>query len=459
MERQRIIYLKPPTASNLLDKQLTGADWRVTTTADVDTAALWSRDPDVCAGLIHFDETSLGAHKRQIEELMAASHTVEWIGVLPKALLGPAIRSGLVPGFLFDYHTLPVDLPRLLHTIGHACGMANANRQAPALSSPPSERIMVGTGTAMHAVAQSIRKVASVDAPVMITGESGTGKELAARAVHAQSPRNRQPFQAINCGALPAHLIQSELFGHEKGAFTGAHRRHVGRIEAANGGTVFLDEIGDLSLDLQVNLLRFLQEGTIERIGNTEPMPVDVRVIAATHDNLQDAVLGGRFREDLYYRLNVLHLNLPPLRERREDIEALAEHYFRIYHQERNRNVRGFSRHALEAMKSYDWPGNVRELVNRVRRATIMCEHRLISPVELGLDSKTAPQGVAATLAHARRLAERQAILDCLALTNNNVSEAARRLGVARITLYRLMEKYGLGTPNRSGGEPVRSRA
>ncbi|HKJ10519.1 MAG TPA: sigma 54-interacting transcriptional regulator [Gammaproteobacteria bacterium] len=459
MERQRIIYLKPPTASALLDEQLVGAEWEVTATGDVDTAALWSRDPGVCVGLIHFEEVFLGARKHCIEDLMAASPAVEWIGVLPKPLLDPAIRSGLVPGFLFDYHTLPVDLPRLLHTIGHACGMANANRRAPALASPPSDRIMVGASAAMRGVAQSIHKVAGVDAPVMITGESGTGKELAAHAVHAQSSRGHRPFQAINCGALPAHLIQSELFGHEKGAFTGAHRRHVGRIEAANGGTVFLDEIGDLSLDLQVNLLRFLQEGTIERIGNTEPMRVDVRVIAATHHDLQDAVRQGRFREDLYYRLNVLHLNVPPLRERREDIEPLAEHYFRLYHRERNRNVRGFSRQALEAMKRYDWPGNVRELVNRVRRATIMCEHRLIAPEELGLDSKTAAQGPAATLAHARGQAERQAIVDSLALTNHNISEAARRLGVARITLYRLMEKYGVGTADRSGGEPARSRA
>ncbi|MGA7799462.1 MAG: sigma 54-interacting transcriptional regulator [Gammaproteobacteria bacterium] len=459
MERQRIIYLKPPTDSASLENQLTSADWAVAATTDIDTAAHWSQDRGVCVGLIHFSETHLEQHKHAIEGLMAVNPNLEWIGVLPRELLEAAIRSGLVPGFLFDYHTLPIDLPRLLHTIGHACGMANANQQASFLLSEPAERVMIGSSAAMQCVVQNIRKVAGVDAPVMITGESGTGKELAARAIHAQSPRRRGPFQAINCGALPTHLIQSELFGHEKGAFTGAHRRHTGRIEAANGGTVFLDEIGDLSLDLQVNLLRFLQEGTIERIGNTEPLRVNGRVIAATHDDLQEAVQRGRFREDLYYRLNVLHLRLPPLRERREDIEALAEHYFHQYHRERNRNVRGFSRHALDALKAYDWPGNVRELVNRVRRATIMCEHRLISPAELGLDAKTVAQGASATLAHARSMAERQAILDSLMLTNNNISEAARRLGVARVTLYRLMDKYGLAIPNRSGGEPMHSRA
>jgi len=251
----------------------------------------------------------------------------------------------------------------------------------------------------------------------------------------------KEPFIAVNCGALPTNLIQSELFGHEKGAFTGAHQRKIGRIESAAGGTLFLDEIGDLALDLQVNLLRFLQEKTIERVGGTEKIHVDVRVIAATHVDLERAVKEGRFREDLYYRLNVLHLNVPSLREREQDIELLARFFFDKFAKEKNRNVKGFRRDTLQAMNDYEWPGNVRELINRIRRAMVMCDNRLITTADLGLERRLSQRRLT-TLDEARTRAEKEAIQYSLRFNRNNVSQAARQLGVSRVTLYRLMEKY-----------------
>ena len=230
---------------------------------------------------------------------------------------------------------------------------------------------MVGVSAPMQAVFRNLRKIAAVDAPVLITGETGTGKELAARAIHERSRRSSGPFVAVNCAALPATLIQSELFGYERGAFTGAQRRKIGSIESANGGILFLDEIGDLSLDLQVNLLRFLEESAIQRVGSPKEIPVDVRVIAATHDDMERATAEGRFREDLYYRLNVLRLEMPMLRARGEDIEVLARFFFEKFRQETSHKVIGFSPEALQSMADYDWPGNVRELINRVRRATV----------------------------------------------------------------------------------------
>ncbi len=301
----------------------------------------------------------------------------------------------------------------------------------------------IANSPAMQVVLQSISKMAAADAPVYILGESGTGKELAARAIHRQSARRQGPFQAINCAALPAQLIQSELFGHEKGAFTGAHQRNIGRIEAANGGTIFLDEIGDLPLDLQATLLRFLQENTVERLGSLESIKVDVRVISATNIDLQQAVEDDYFREDLYYRLNVLQLPLPPLRERLGDIELLANYYLRKFAAEYKRNIKGFNQLALQLLNSYTWPGNIRELMNRVRRAVIMCENPWISPADLELDRRQC-RGLLTTLAEARAEADRQVIRATLRYCRNNITRAARQLGVSRVTLYKLIEKYGL---------------
>ena len=294
---------------------------------------------------------------------------------------------------------------------------------------------------------RTIRKVASAGAPVLISGESGTGKELAARAIHERSPQNTGPFVAINCAGLPSSLIESELFGHERGAFTGAVARKIGRLEAARGGTCFLDEIGDLPLEQQGHLLRFLQEKVIERVGSTESISVDVRIVAASNVDLQKAVKEGRFREDLFYRLNVLSVHMPPLRERADDIDLLTRFFVQKFSRELHRPVAGVRESAKTAMRNYRWPGNVRELISVIRRAVVMADRRWLSVSDLAL-----PQSIddyvdeLPNLAQARCEAEMACIRAALDYSASNVQAAANTLGVSRGTLYRLMDKYNIRT-------------
>ncbi|WP_240724865.1 sigma-54 interaction domain-containing protein [Onishia niordana] len=305
-----------------------------------------------------------------------------------------------------------------------------------------SMKQMLGNASSMKSLFSTIQKVATVDAPVFINGESGTGKELTARSIHELSSRCDGPFNAVNCGALPTHLIQSELFGHEKGAFTGAVKRKIGRIEATQSGTLFLDEIGDLPLEMQVNLLRFLEDHKIQRIGDTSEISVNVRVLAATHVDLKKAIEEGRFREDLYHRLNVLHISVPSLRERSQDIELIANYFFEQFSSEGAARARGFSQDSRVVMQQYQWPGNVRELINRVRRATVMCEHRLISPEDLGLERRSHDWREPLTLEKARDIAEHEVINAALVRNKHKVQKAAKELGISRVTLYRMMEKH-----------------
>jgi DNA-binding NtrC family response regulator len=315
-----------------------------------------------------------------------------------------------------------------------------------------AEDEMIGSCDAMLALFRSIRKVAMTDASVFISGESGTGKELTAAAIHKRSVRRNEPFVAINCGAIPAHLLQSELFGYERGAFTGANQRKIGRVEAANGGTLFLDEIGDLPLESQASLLRFLQERKVERLGGHGSTPVDVRIISATHVDMQTAMIEGRFRADLYHRLCVLQIDEPPLRARGKDIELLAKHMFDRFKKDASRRLRGFSPCAIAALHNYGWPGNVRELINRVRRALVMSEGRQITArdLELGEYVEVAP----VSLAQAREAAERQAIELALLRHRGRLGDAAHELGISRVTLYRLLTSHGLRSSTLGVGTP-----
>ncbi len=302
---------------------------------------------------------------------------------------------------------------------------------------------MIGISPQIQEVFNAIRKVATTNAPVLITGENGTGKELAALAIHRSGSRGSGPFVAINCGAIPENLLESELFGHEKGAYTGAHIQRKGRVELARDGTLFLDEIGELSTPLQVKLLRFLQEHQIERIGGREQIEVDVRVIAATNRDLKAAMREGRFREDLYYRLGVVAIPLPPLRDREGDIPLLATAMLQHFGAEANKKISAFTPQALRALERYQWPGNVRELENRIKRAVIMAEGTKITPADLDLVSGPAKyEGT--TLKDVRDAVEKEFVQRALKRHNGNVTRAAAELDISRPTIYELMEKLGI---------------
>jgi DNA-binding NtrC family response regulator len=367
----------------------------------------------------------------------------------------------LIRQYCFDYVTLPTSNERIINAVGHAHGMTTLHERVPhagsALDGKDGLEGMLGSCDAMLALFRSIRKISITDAPVFISGESGTGKELTAAAIHEQSRRRNAPFVAINCGAIPPHLLQSELFGYERGAFTGAHQRKIGRVEVADGGTLFLDEIGDLPLESQASLLRFLQERKVERLGGHTSTQVDVRIISATHVNMQTALIEGRFRADLYHRLCVLQITEPPLRERGKDIELLAMHMLERFKKDARRSLRGFSSCAITALHSYHWPGNVRELINRVRRAIVMSEGRKITAADLELAAHV--EVVPPTLTQAREIAERRAIEMTLLRHRGRLGEAAKELGIARVTLYRLTNAYGLRSEALENGADPSSTA
>jgi Response regulator containing CheY-like receiver, AAA-type ATPase, and DNA-binding domains len=428
------------------------AGWQPYAASTVNEAIEWYERRHPRVGIILLDSLGLDENiDREYESLLAQTcNNMEWIGLIPSDQIQQPAICDLLAKYLYDYHTLPVDDSRLLAALGHAYGMARLRSLSPQQCGmvATGHGCMIGESPAMRKVFHQLEKIAAVDTSVMLVGESGTGKELAARIIYQHSQRRHGPFIAVNCGAIPADLIQSELFGYEKGAFTGAVSRKIGYIEAAAGGTLFLDEIGDLPLVLQVNLLRFLQERQIMRVGSTTTQPVDLRVIAATNRDLREDIKKGLFRKDLYFRLCVLDLELPPLRERRGDVELLAYHFLCNLAPDLNPQVRGFSPAALQQMRSYCWPGNVRELKNRIARALVMCDKRVIGPQDLQLESELQyPESTmipGATLAEARAEADVMAMQRALQASGYNVMAAARQLGVSRVTLYRMLEKYKL---------------
>ncbi|MCY1213541.1 Anaerobic nitric oxide reductase transcription regulator NorR [compost metagenome] len=391
------------------------------------------------AGVIDLQAEYTDAELGQLELALQHLH-VTWVAITSEAMLADERVRRLIRDYCVDYVRTPFSMQELIYTLKHAHGMASLHGAR--VQETASRGTMIGECAAMRAMFRSLAKVAHNEAPVFISGESGTGKELAAQAIHDASSRRKGPFIAINCGAIPSHLVQSELFGYEKGAFTGANQRKIGWIEQAQGGTLFLDEIGDLPLESQVALLRFLQQGTITRLGGHQSIPLNLRIISATHVDLVAAQGDGRFRSDLFHRLCVLTLGIPPLRERGEDILQLANAVLAEHGHEAHRRIRGFSACATQAMMQYAWPGNVRELINRVRRAIVMTDNRKITAEDLQLyGGAELPRK---TLDAIREEAEREAIRNVMASHGFHVVPAARELNVSRVTLYRLMHKHNI---------------
>lgn len=344
----------------------------------------------------------------------------------------------------YDFYEKPIDpdVLRLIVARAHALAELEAeNERLAKQGSAPLDGVIAGSAT-MREVCRRIEKIAPTQTTVLLLGESGTGKEVMARSLHELSQRHGAPFVAINCAAIPENLLESELFGYERGAFTGASKQTRGKVEFANGGTLFLDEIGDLPAALQAKLLRFLQERVIERIGGREEIPVDTRVICATHQDLRAQIADNRFREDLYYRISEVTVTIPPLRERPGDAVLIARALLGRFSSVHNRRVKDFSDAALQAIQAHPWPGNVRELENRVKRAVIMADGRYIEPGDLELE---AGQGLRVqSLKDARETAEAGAIREALAYSGGQIGKAAELLGVSRPTVYHLLKKYGI---------------
>ena len=419
-------------------------------------------DGDEAVSLVReksFDAVLTDVRMARMDGIHALKNILEYNPALPVVLMTAyssvetaveALRLGA-----YDYLVKPLDFEALRHALEKAIEhsrLSVENRELRRqLSDAATRPGILGRSAPIRAMQEIIATVAPTEATVLITGESGTGKELVARALHCESARAEKPLVTVNCAALAENLLESELFGHEKGSFTGADRRREGRFAQANGGTLFLDEIGEMPLTLQSKLLRALQQGEVQRVGADAAITVDVRIIAATNRDLREEVAQKRFREDLYFRLNVICIEVPPLRDRAEDIPVLAAHFLERFASRNRKNVRGFSPQALACMLRYAWPGNVRELENAVERAVILCNGDLITERELPLVvtgpapvDERQPEADASLAGLPLDTVERRAIEETLRQTGDNKSEAARQLGITRATLHNKLRKYGL---------------
>ncbi len=346
----------------------------------------------------------------------------------------------------YDFHQKPADpelIALLVARAYHVYELEIENRRLQTHDHNMPLRGIITSSPQMLKVCRMIEKIAPSNITTLLLGASGTGKERCAQAIHELSPRAGMPMVAINCAAIPDNLLESELFGYEKGAFTGAVKQTPGKIEYADGGTLFLDEIGDLPLELQAKLLRFLQERVVERVGGRKEIPVDVRILCATHQNLQSLISKGLFREDLYYRVSEIVLEIPPLKDRESDILVLSKAFLNVWSKEYNKSSMNFSTDAITAMEAYDWPGNVRELESKIKRAVIMADASQIRPEDMEL-TENAMEPVPLNLKEVRDEAERKAIIRAMSHSNQNITDAANALGVTRPTLYKLLERLGL---------------
>jgi two-component system, NtrC family, response regulator len=382
---------------------------------------------------------------RCLEEILAEDPLVKIVVITGQGDRKNALEA--IGRGAYDFFSKPIQIDELKVVLKRAAYVSQLERERIDFQrGPGGENFegMLGTSSQMQEVFGKIQKVAVSDASVLIAGESGTGKEMVAQAIHRRSSRNEGPFVVINCGAIPETLLESELFGHEKGAFTGAHIRREGLIEKARGGTLFLDEIGEMSLLLQVKLLRFLQEQKIERVGGREEIYVDARVLAATNRDLKEAVERGNFREDLYYRLAVVSIWIPPLRDRAGDIIFLAKAFLKKFENQYKRKGLNFTQHAISALENHPWKGNVRELENRIHRAIVMADGHSIRPEDLEIDFKGADYSGKSKLKEAREALDKDFIVSALNKHKGKLSKVAAELGISRPTLYEMIEKLGI---------------
>ena len=417
--------------------RLAKAGWDVRAAKAEEPGGIGVHHGEVVVALADLRHASLG-DMQALERLMSSYMNLPWVALVSPDVVVREPSAERILQASMDFLTAPLDMTRLIDTLMRV----SDDHLFPIID--VDETGITGRSPSMQAVVASVRKYAPVELPVLITGETGTGKEVAARALHGLSARKERPFVAVNCGGLSPNLVQSELFGHERGSFTGANARHIGHFEMAAGGTVFLDEIGDLPQDGQTSLLRLLQEGTLERVGGSQRVKLDVRVLAATHVDLEKAVAQGRFREDLYYRLNVLRLRMPALREHVDDVELLAQQFLNAFRKQHHSHARTFGQAARQAMRSFAWPGNVRELKNRVQRAAVVAEGTSISVADLDLTEVLMFKCIRTSLGDARIAVERDTVLASLQESHFNVSECARRMKVSRVTIYRLCKKHQL---------------
>lgn len=391
------------------------------------------------------DADSVSEGFRLLEQILAAAPDTKVIVLTGQNDQANALRAiGLGA---YDFFAKPFEPELLALTIDRAYrlyDLQQENRRLQSIQHPTALAGLLTRNADMLRVCRTIEKVANSSATVLLLGESGTGKEVLARGVHEASPRKNERFVAINCAAIPENLLESELFGYEKGAFTGAAKTTPGKIESAHGGTLMLDEIGDLPHALQAKLLRFLQERVIERLGGRQEIPIDVRIVCATHQDLKQLIKEGRFREDLFYRLAEIIINIPPVRERQGDAALLAHAFVRRFSAEQNRGNMTLSEDATRAIELHTWPGNVRELENCIKRAVIMADGLQITREDIGLDLAEENDSEFIDLRHIREVAERDAVLTALGRANGNVVRAAEILGISRPTLYDLMHRLGL---------------
>ncbi|ARN74525.1 PEP-CTERM-box response regulator transcription factor [Oceanicoccus sagamiensis] len=387
------------------------------------------------------DEEGVEEGFKTVQEVSSISPSSKIIVVTGNHDYENAVRAVALGAY--DFYQKPINTETLDLIVQRAYQMYTLEEQNRKLHSQQTSPLngIIATDPQMLRICSTIEKVAPTTVTTTLLGESGTGKEVFAKAIHNISPRKDKRFVAINCAAVPENLMESELFGYEKGAFTGANKQTIGKVEVAQEGTLFLDEIGDMPLPLQAKLLRFLQERVIERVGGREELPVDVRVVCATNKNLEEMVAEGTFREDLYYRICEMVINIPPLREREGDKILLARHFLETMTADQKSKVTGFSTEATQAIESYPWPGNIREMENKIKRAIIMCDTKHINPDDLTIE---AVESFSINLRQVRQDAEKSAINRALSMTDGNYSAAAKLLGVTRPTLYDLVKKYNI---------------